>query len=304
MTDVNSYPITSLSYTVFTYGDTRKLFSSNMITEMLCSYIYPPNSEADDTCFTVVERHTLKINFSAPVPIVNYLKETGIAVITQDEFSVTPHIQRFSDGEKRTVSFVFSNKSATDDSKYIFYVYSYINYHGIDDIYHLETINFRYYKKVPRKFWEWSKNGMLLPLSGLSLLLFILLNALAGKKLISDKISLLCDNVLLFIIFFVLYSYLFTLIPLSKSYFHPETPYIAGDNATHYNLAKIVREWSLGRLVINTWDNSHFCGYKIFQTYFPLPFLVIALLSWIINFNIAFKIIHISGSLLLRHPVC
>ncbi len=308
MTDVNSYPLSSVTYTVISYGDTRKLFFSNPILEMLCSPQPANNGNTEEEiCFNIIENHALKINYSVPIPLVDYLRETGIAIITQPEFSVTPESYKFDDSEKRTVKFKFSNNSGYYDNKYVFYVYSYINYVGVDDIYHLESISIKHFKKVSRKLFEWSGVGALLPLSVLSILLFLIFNAVftmwkfhnifAG--VVGKKILNMCDNILLFVIFFIIYSYLFSLIPLSKSYFHPDTPYIAGDNATHYNLAKIVKDWSIEKFIINTWDNSHFCGYKIFQMYFPLPFILIALISYVINFNIAFKIIHIIGTLLL-----
>lgn len=303
MEDVNAYPISNVTYTILKYGDTSKLFLSTPNIEINCSNIKSNSRDDEEVCFDIVEKHTLKINISIPPPISEYLKESGLHVITQPELNtINPlkqqKIYKFFDREKKTIPFVFTDKSALHNSKYIFYVYSYIDYTGVDDIYHIENITFKYLKKVPRKIFEYSLKGCILLLSTIFTFLFLIFNLpFINKRYL--KLSTATDYILLFAIFFVIYSYLFSLIPLSKSYFHPDTPYVAGDNATHYNLAKIVKEWNIGKFIINGWDNSHFSGYKIFQTYFPLPFILIAILSFFINFNIAFKIVHISGTFML-----
>lgn len=306
MEDVNTYPISNVTYTVLKYGDTSKLFLSSPNIEISCSDIKGSDKEEEDVCFEMVKKFKLKVNISIPPPISEYVREGGLYLITQPELKVTPAtgqagMYKFFDSHKRTLPFIFTSKNALDDSKYIFYIYSYINYTGVDDIYHIENIIFKYLKKVPRKIFENSFRGFLLPSSIIFVFLFLLSNLILSRKLIPaiNTIENISDYLLIFVVFFAIYSYLFSLIPLSKNYFHPDTPYIAGDNATHYNLAKIVKEWNIGKLIINGWDNSHFNGYKIFQTYFPLPFILIAVLSFFINFNIAFKIIHISGTFLL-----
>ncbi len=299
MQDVNAYPISKVNYTILKYADTSKLFLSTPNIETNCESA----KDDEEVCFDIVEKYTLKINISIPPPISEYLKESGLYVITQPELNLVgpagqQRVYKFFDSEKRTVPFIFTNKTALNDSKYIFYIYSYIDYTGVDDRYHIENITFRYLKKVSHKIFEHSFKGSLLLLSFTFTFLFLIFNLpFISKRYL--RLSPISDSLLQFAIFFIIYSYLFSLIPLSKSYFNPDTPYIAGDNATHYNLAKIVKEWNIGRFIINGWDNSHFCGYKIFQTYFPLPFILIAILSFFVNFNVAFKIVHISGTFML-----
>lgn len=75
-----------------------------------------------------------------------------------------------------------------------------------------------------------------------------------------------------------------------------------GDMASHFPTAVYLKNVLLpeGRLI--GWYPGNFCGFPLFQFYFPLPFLGIVLLSYIIPMEISFKLISVLGIFLL--PIC
>ena len=91
------------------------------------------------------------------------------------------------------------------------------------------------------------------------------------------------------------------------SYFEPHlllTPSITtgGDTASHYYTAQYLRDYLLPRGKISGWCQGNLAGFPILQNYFPLPFLLMAVFSWIIPLPIAFKLVTVLGIFLL--PLC
>lgn len=91
------------------------------------------------------------------------------------------------------------------------------------------------------------------------------------------------------------------------SYFTPEhlfskTTITGGDTASHYYTAHYLKDYLLPHGKILGWMQGNFAGFPVFQFYFPLPFILMVLLSYLIGLPIAFKIISILGVFLL--PVC
>ncbi len=91
------------------------------------------------------------------------------------------------------------------------------------------------------------------------------------------------------------------------SIFRPELMFsmsitTGGDTASHYLPAKFLAEELLpkGRLI--GWLPGWYGGMPLFQFYFPLPFLLMALLSYVIPLQIAFKLVSVLGIFLL--PLC
>jgi len=72
-----------------------------------------------------------------------------------------------------------------------------------------------------------------------------------------------------------------------------------GDTPAHNYLAKHLKETFFNRGAIISWAKGWWCGFPMYQYYFFLPYFAMALLSFIIPFNIAFKIISILGILFL-----
>jgi len=91
------------------------------------------------------------------------------------------------------------------------------------------------------------------------------------------------------------------------SYFKPElilspTHISAGDTVGHYYPMYYLNKVLLPEGEIIGWCPNWFLGYPMFQFYFPLTFLIGALLGYIIPLPVAFKIITILGTFLL--PIC
>ncbi|OGV59997.1 MAG: hypothetical protein A2283_10610 [Lentisphaerae bacterium RIFOXYA12_FULL_48_11] len=108
------------------------------------------------------------------------------------------------------------------------------------------------------------------------------------------------DSICVVIVATVLAGFILYHIPLK--YVFMNTTITGGDTTAHNYLASHLKDqlFHHGRIV--SWANGWWCGFPMFQYYFPLPYIVIALLSTIIPFNIAFKIISIIGIVAL--PIC
>ena len=75
-----------------------------------------------------------------------------------------------------------------------------------------------------------------------------------------------------------------------------------GDTASHYYTAQYLKEYLLPHGKILGWAQGNFAGYPVFQFYFPLPFVLMVLLSYVTGLQIAFKLISVLGIFLL--PLC
>ncbi|MDD4871197.1 MAG: hypothetical protein PHR77_11615 [Kiritimatiellae bacterium] len=102
------------------------------------------------------------------------------------------------------------------------------------------------------------------------------------------------------IILIIIMGFIFYYIP--PKYLFMNTTTTGGDTPAHNYLASHLKEqlFHHGRIV--SWANGWWCGFPMFQYYFFLPYLVIALLSVLIPFNIAFKLVSVIGILSL--PIC
>jgi len=90
-------------------------------------------------------------------------------------------------------------------------------------------------------------------------------------------------------------------------YFEPtllfsKTITTGGDTGSHYYTAAYLRDYLLPRGKISGWCQGNLAGFPMLQNYFPLPFLLMALLSAVIPLEISFKLITVLGTFLL--PVC
>jgi len=75
-----------------------------------------------------------------------------------------------------------------------------------------------------------------------------------------------------------------------------------GDTGTHHYGIKFMIDNLLPHFRVIGWSNGWYAGMPIMQFYFPMPYLLVALLSKVIPYNIAFKIITVLGSFIL--PAC
>lgn len=92
---------------------------------------------------------------------------------------------------------------------------------------------------------------------------------------------------------------LFILCHLSPAEILRDTTTVGGDTPAHNYIASHLRHTLLHHGRIISWASGWWGGFPLFQYYFPLPYIGIALLSLLIPFNVAFKILSISGLLLL-----
>jgi hypothetical protein len=75
-----------------------------------------------------------------------------------------------------------------------------------------------------------------------------------------------------------------------------------GDMASHFYPVVYLRDTLLPKGELTGWCPGNYCGFPLFQFYFPLPFLGIALLGKLIPVTVAFKLGTVSGLFLL--PIC
>jgi hypothetical protein len=75
-----------------------------------------------------------------------------------------------------------------------------------------------------------------------------------------------------------------------------------GDAASHYYAAVYMRDVLLPRGGVTGWCPGSFAGFPLFQFYFPLPFVLMALLSLAVPMSVAFKLVTTLGPVAL--PAC
>lgn len=68
-----------------------------------------------------------------------------------------------------------------------------------------------------------------------------------------------------------------------------------GDTGAHVSWGAVLKESFLPRHRIAGWTSDWYAGFPLFTFYFPLPFLLIVLLSYAIPYNVAFKLVTVLG---------
>jgi hypothetical protein len=89
---------------------------------------------------------------------------------------------------------------------------------------------------------------------------------------------------------------------LAPCYLFLDTTTVGGDTPAHNYLASHLADQLRHHGRVISWAGGWWCGFPMFQYYFPLPYVLIALLAAILPFNIAFKLVSVLGMLLL--PAC
>ncbi|MGH7411423.1 MAG: hypothetical protein ACREJ6_10265, partial [Candidatus Methylomirabilis sp.] len=69
-----------------------------------------------------------------------------------------------------------------------------------------------------------------------------------------------------------------------------------GDTLSHYVAARYLRDYLLPNGKIVGWMPGNFAGFPLFLFYFPLAFLLIAGLSFLVSFPVAFKLGTVAGT--------
>ncbi len=78
-----------------------------------------------------------------------------------------------------------------------------------------------------------------------------------------------------------------------------DTTTAGGDTPAHNYLASHLKETLFTQMRIVSWSHDWWCGFPVFQFYFFLPYLAVAALDLLLPFNIAFKLVTVSGILAL-----
>jgi hypothetical protein len=91
------------------------------------------------------------------------------------------------------------------------------------------------------------------------------------------------------------------------SYFPPEllakTTINGGDTGSHYPSAVYLKAVLLPHGKIMGWMQGNYAGFPLFYHYFPLPFLIMATLSFFTSLEVSFKLVTVLGTLLLPFSI-
>lgn len=95
---------------------------------------------------------------------------------------------------------------------------------------------------------------------------------------------------------------IFTFVQLQPSNLLSDTTPAGGDMGAHVWLPDFVKHHLLGRLRVTGWTPDWYAGFPALTYYFPLPIVAIALLSYVLPYDVAFKLVSVSG--LVALPLC
>lgn len=109
------------------------------------------------------------------------------------------------------------------------------------------------------------------------------------SKARSDRIEKAVDLIVLAVGIWFLLNYFTPSLLLSK------TTINGGDTCSHNYLAKYMRDYLLPHGKLFGWSPGWWAGFPMFQYYFFMPYLMAALLSYVIPLEIAFKLVTVSG---------
>jgi hypothetical protein len=93
--------------------------------------------------------------------------------------------------------------------------------------------------------------------------------------------------------FLLIYYFLLGIFP--SSLILSDTFTTGGDMGSHQYPAMYMRDYLLPNLKLTGWSMDWYAGFPAFEFYFPIPFAAIALLSYLIKFQVAFKLITVLG---------
>ncbi|MBM3707009.1 MAG: hypothetical protein FJW69_01500 [Actinobacteria bacterium] len=122
-------------------------------------------------------------------------------------------------------------------------------------------------------------------------------NAIADRKISAFTKKRLFFSLSLLITFLIIYGMLFFC--FSPDIIFKNTTTNGGDMGAHNYPAKFFIDEILPNFRMTGWDMGWFAGMPMLTFYFPLHYFLIALLSKVFAYNIAFKLVTILGSLIL-----
>jgi len=92
---------------------------------------------------------------------------------------------------------------------------------------------------------------------------------------------------------------IFTFVQLQPSLIFAHTTPAGGDTGSHVWGPAFMRDHLLPKLRVTGWAPDWYSGFPAYQFYFPLPAFVIAMLSFVLPYGVAFKLITVAGILTL-----
>ncbi|MEN3316148.1 MAG: hypothetical protein V7605_2382 [Acidimicrobiaceae bacterium] len=92
---------------------------------------------------------------------------------------------------------------------------------------------------------------------------------------------------------------IFTFVQLQPSLIFAHTTPAGGDTGSHVWGPAFMRDHLLPKLRVTGWAPDWYSGFPAYQFYFPLPAFLIAVLSFVLPYGVAFKLITVSGILTL-----
>ncbi|MBF0527628.1 MAG: hypothetical protein HQK56_21320, partial [Deltaproteobacteria bacterium] len=111
----------------------------------------------------------------------------------------------------------------------------------------------------------------------------------AGPAWLVKNREVLIDALILVLIWVFLLSF------FEPHYLFSQTITTGGDTGSHFYTAKFLKDNLLPLGRITGWCPGNYAGYPVFQFYFPLPFVLMAFLAYLIPLTISFKLISIAG---------
>jgi hypothetical protein len=194
-----------------------------------------------------------------------------------------------SPSDSKQLSFRLKNKQAIDGSSYP--VFAVINY-DLDGK-HYSTVAYAVVSIEPDKLSERLRKFRWIPIA---ILLLAFLFCQVQTIPLHAKVAKITKRHLPLIVLTILF--IFTLWHIPPKYLVLNTTTIGGDTPAHNYMASHLKEaLTQGRLC--SWADGWWSGFPLFQFYFVLPYLLIALLDFILPFNIAFKLVTVLGILSL-----
>jgi hypothetical protein len=106
----------------------------------------------------------------------------------------------------------------------------------------------------------------------------------------------LIDAVILLLIAVFFFSF------FEPKYMFSNTITTGGDTGSHYYTAVYLKDALLSHGKIMGWLQGNYAGFPLFYHYFPLPFIVMVILSYLASMQVAFKLVTVLGVFLL--PLC
>ena len=115
-------------------------------------------------------------------------------------------------------------------------------------------------------------------------------------KSIRIKLYTYIDTAVLIFILLFLFSY------FKIDLLFLKTTVNGGDMGSHFPCAAHLKNVLLPKGKMMGWMQGNYAGFPLFYHYFPLPFIVMALLSGLLSLQVAFKLVSVVGVFLL--PIC